>query len=457
MPAAEDPRRGRLTRDPLPGLVRAIAVPAGTGLLFQTLFNIVDSFWAGFISTAALTALGASFPVFFLVVVLAVGIGSAATALVANCLGSGDGAMARRLLGQAALLSLAGGLIAALYGLFASEPLLRFLGTQGESLAAGTDYLQPILLFAIFVLLNHLMNAWLSAQGDSRSFRNALALGCLLNVVLDPLFMFGVPALGIGGMGVGGIAIATVLIQGLMLVYLVHRARRSPVRLELRPPDLRPDPTVLRDFLRQAVPVTVSIGATGFGLFCITWFMGRHGEPAIAAYGIGLRIEQLAMLPMIGLNTAALTLVGQNHGALLHARIRETARLCLLYGLAVMTLGAILVWPLREPLVRIFSDDPLVVRLGGAYLAVAVLNFNAYAILIIGGGVLQGLKRPLVTMAVALFRHIFGPLVVLALLDPVLGLGLPGIYWGIVGVAWIGAAVTLVLLKSTLRELAPAA
>jgi putative MATE family efflux protein len=457
LPDAAGERQGRLTRAPLPGLIRGIAIPAGVGLLFQTLFNIVDSFWAGFISTAALTALGASFPVFFMIIVLSVGIGAAAQALIANRLGADDEEGARLLLGQALFLTLVAGLLVALYGLLAADPLLRFLGTTGESLAAGRAYLVPILLFGVVFLLNQGLNGWLTAQGDSKSFRNALAFGCALNVVLDPLFMFGVPALGIPGFGVAGIAAATILIQVLQFAYLLHRAKASPLGLRLAAADIVPDLPILRDFLRQAVPVTISIGATGFGLFCITFFMGRHGEVAIAAYGIGLRIEQLAMLPMIGLHTAALSIIGQNHGAELPDRVREAARLVLVYGIGVMSLGVVLVWPLRETLMGVFSTDPAVIELGAAYLGVAVLNFNAYAILLLGGAVLQGMRQPTIAMAVALFRHVFGPLVVLYILDPVMGLGLPGLYWGIVGIAWIGAVVTVVYLNRALRSAGQAA
>ena len=447
---------GRLTTAPLGGLIRGIAIPAGTGLLFQILFNLIDSFWAGFVSTAALTALGASFPVFFMILVVSVGVGSAAQALIANRLGRDDEEGARRLLGQALLLTLIAGALIAAYGLLAAEPLLRFLGTSGESLEAGTDYLVPILVFGVVFLLNQGLNGWLTAQGDSKSFRNALAIGAVLNIGVDPLFMFGVPALGIPGMGVAGIAVATILIQFMQLAYLLHRARLSPLGLHLGLTDIMPDLPLLADFLRQAVPVTISIGATGFGLFCITWFMGRHGEAAIAAYGIGLRIEQLAMLPMIGLNTAALTVVGQNHGAGLPGRVRETAKIVLLYGVGVMSLGVVLVWPLRATLMGLFSSDPEVIALGSAYLGFAVVNFNAYALLLLGGAILQGMRQPTFAMAVALFRHVFGPLVVLYILDPVLGFGLLGIYWGIVCIAWIGAIATMLYLRRTLPAASPA-
>ncbi|MDH3662067.1 MAG: MATE family efflux transporter, partial [Alphaproteobacteria bacterium] len=140
-------------------------------------------------------------------------------------------------------------------------------------------------------------------------------------------------------------------------------------------------------------------------------------------------------------------LVGQNFGAGKLDRVSAIARQALGYGVALMLLGALMVWPLRTELMALFADDPDVVRVGAAYLSVAALNFCAYALLMIGSAVLQGMKRPVFTLLIGLFRHIFGPMVVLWLLDPVLGFGLPGIYWGIFAVAWIGALTTLAYVR----------
>lgn len=433
------------TVDPIPQLIRKIAVPAGIGMLFHTLFNVVDTWYAGLISTEALAALAVSFPVFFIVIALVVGIGHGASALIANALGEGEPSHACRLWGQSLLLSVIMGGLVALYGLFFADPLFRLAGAKGESLALARTYLVPILAFAFVFLLNAACNGLLTAQGDARSYRNALIAGALLNIALNPLLMFGIGPLP--GLGVLGIAVSTIVIQGLQFAYLWQRCRKSELGGHFSLASLKPDLEAMVWLLRQTVPVTGQMLTTGIGLFAITYFMGRHGEIAVAAYGIALRIEQIAMLPMVGLNTAAMTLVGQNFGARKQDRVTAVAWTSLGYGAALMAFGAILVWPFRAELMALFADDPEVIRLGSAYLSVAVLNFCAYAILMIGAGILQGMKRPLITLIVGLFRHIFGPLVVLWLLDPVLGFGLPGIYWGIVAVAWIGALTTLAYLR----------
>lgn len=436
----------RPTLDPIPGLIRRIAIPAGTGMLFHTLFNVIDTWYAGLISTQALAALAVSFPVYFLVIALVVGIGQGASALIANALGADDPDQARRLFGQALTLSLGAGALVAVYGLFASDPLFRLMGSVGESLSLARTYLVPILAFAFIFLANAVLNGLLSAMGDTRPYRDALIGGACLNVLFNPLFMYGLGPLP--GLGLLGIAIATIVIQFLEFAYLWHRCRATPIAAALTLRDLRPNLEDGSALLRQTLPVTGQMLATGVGLFTITAFMGRHGEAAVAAYGIGLRIEQLAMLPMIGLSTAALTLTGQNAGGGKPERVGVVMRISLIYGVALMTAGAVLVWLLRQPLMAVFAGDADVIRLGSAYLAIAVLNFNAYAILMIGAGILQGWKRPVIPMAIGLFRHVFGLVCLLWLFESWLGYGLPGIYWGIFSVSWLGALITLMCLRA---------
>ncbi len=217
----------RPTIDPVPDLVRQIAIPAGTGMLFQTLFNVVDTWYAGLLSTEALAALAVSFPVFFLVIALMIGIGVGASALTANAIGAEDSSRARRLFGQALLLAVFAGALVAVYGLVAAEPLFRLAGTSGETLALAKTYLLPILLASAFFLLNGVCNGFLSAQGDAKSFRNAVIAGSLLNVALNPLLMFGLGPLP--AFGVLGIALSTILIQAMQFAYLWHRARKSEI------------------------------------------------------------------------------------------------------------------------------------------------------------------------------------------------------------------------------------
>lgn len=431
-------------RTPVRQAITRIGVPAATGLLFHTLFNVTDTWFAGLISTEALAALAVSFPVFFIIIALMVGLGSGTQALIAIALGGRDGTRASWLFGQAVITGCFLGLAVSLYGWFLSEPLFVLIGAKGAVLDEANNYLLPIMLAAPLFLLNSVANALLTSQGDTSSYRNAVICGAIANCGLNPLFMFGLGP--VPGAGVTGIAMATIVIQAGQLIYLIYRCRITAIGSTLTCACLRPNPPIWLALIAQAGPATLTLATTGIGLFVITYFMGRHGEAAVAAYGIALRIEQIAMLPMIGLTTATLTLTGQNLGASQLDRVKETARWAHVFGLAIMAIGALVVLPVRAPLMALFSDDPEVIRLGAAYLAIATLIFPAYALLAIGTSVLQGLRQPIPPMIIGIARHVVGPLVLLSLLDIVLELGLPGIYGGVFTVAWLGGIATVLLV-----------
>jgi putative MATE family efflux protein len=372
-----------LLDEPLPRLVRRIAIPAGLGLLFQTLFNIVDTYWAGYLATEALAALALSFPVFFIVIACGLGFGWGSTALIANALGAQQPDRARALWLQALLLAALVGLAVAALGIALGPRLVLLLGGRGRTLELALAYLLPIMAAAPVYLLLQVANARLAAAGDTRSLRDALAIGTLVNVGLDPLLMFGIPRV-VPGLGITGLALATVLITAAQALWLWRRAARLEAPLTITRAALAPQPAVMVVVLRQAVPVSLTMLATGLGLAVFTHFMSRHGDAAVAGYGIGMRVEQLVMLPMIGLNAAALAIIGQNFGAQRPDRVRAAALVILGYGMTLMLAGAALVWPVRFWLIGLFSADPMVIALGGAYLGVATLNFVAYALLILG-------------------------------------------------------------------------
>lgn len=434
--------------DAIPHAILKIGAPAATGMFFQTLFNVTDTYFAGFVSTSALAALAVSFPIFFVIIALLIGLGAGSQALIANALGRGDEDHAVELWGQAILSAVAVGLAIALYGLFLSTPLFQLIGAKGEVLDHARTYLVPLLCFAPFFLLNAVLNALLTAQGDSAPYRNSLMYGAIANCALNPLFMFGLGPLP--GMGVLGIAMATIVIQIGQFAYLWHCCRRTRLAARIAPGCLSPNPKAWTALAKQAGPVALTMATTGIGLFTITYFMGRHGEAAVAAYGIALRIEQMAMLPMIGLTTASLTMTGQNLGAGQLDRVRDAARWLHFFALALMAIGALVVWPARHQLMALFSEDAEVIRLGAAYLAVAATIFPAYALLAIGTSVLQGMKQPTAPMFIGIARHVVGPLVLLSILDIVLGYGLPGIYLGVFTVAWLGGVATTWLVARRL-------
>ncbi|MEX2443935.1 MAG: MATE family efflux transporter [Alkalispirochaeta sp.] len=442
-----------LVRDPVPQLVRRIAAPASIGMIFNTMYNIVDTYFGQYLATEGLAALSLSFPLFFVIIAAGSGIGTGVTALISNALGARDHDTAVRYQAQAISFGVIASVVLTGVGLAVAERAYRFMGADGEVLTLALDYMQVILFGTGFFLLNQIINAGLNSRGDTRSFRNVLFIGMVLNVGLDPLFLFGFEPLGIPPMGAAGIALATVVIQGLSLIYMITRARHHGSLAGMRVTDFVPRRAYFREIAVQGIPASINMMTVALGMFVINFFISRNGSTeGLAAYGVALRIEQIALLPAMGLNTAILALVGNNFGSGSFDRIRETFRTALLYGIVVMgvTLGIIL--PLAGFLMRQFTQDATVIGIGRTYLYVEGLVYYAYVMLFGSVSFLQGMKRPMPAIWIGIYRQLLAPAAVFYLLAEVFAWGLLGIWWGIFAVTWSAALVMYVWAMTVFRR-----
>ncbi|SKA65445.1 MATE family efflux transporter [Desulfobaculum bizertense] len=441
-----------LTQQPIPQLIRKIATPASVGFFFQTMFNITDTYFAGLISTNAVAALSLSFPVFFIVISLSSGLQTGATALIATAIGSRDMKDARELARQAVIF---GGLVAFLVsviGYFASPFFFGLLGASGEYLEDCLLYMQPIFIGAVFFVLNGIFNAALNATGDTKTFRNVLIVGSLANVGLDPWFIYG--GFGIPAMGITGIALSTVLTQAVQMIYLAYRAKQTGLLQDfLTPRGYTPHPATLTRIFKQGFPASMNMVTVGLGIFIITYFISIFGKEAVAGYGVATRVEQIILMPTIGLNVAVLSLTAQNHGAGLDERIRETLHKVLVYGAWLMVGGVIIIYTLAEQLIALFTPDPAVVAAGSQYLHVAALTLYSYVVLYSHTSCMQGLKCPMFAVWIGLFRQIIAPALVFWTCTSVLGLGLNSIWWGIFAVTWVAALYAFWYCRKILRNL----
>ncbi len=430
-----------LTSEPIPLLTRRIAVPASVGFFFNTMYNFVDTYCAGLISTDALAALSLSFPVFFILISAGSGLSQGTTALMANAIGGKNPDGARRLFAQAVTFSVIAGMALSAAGYLAAPALFQLLGAEGDYLKVALAYMNVILCGGVFFILQMTINAALNAQGNTTLYRNFLIVGFVANCGLNPLLMWG--GLGIPAMGVGGIALATVIVQAAGCVMLWRGVRSTSLCTELPGSYFKPDLALLRRILGQATPAALNMLTVALGIFVITWFVKHFGKEAVAAYGIATRIEQVVLLPTIGLNFAVLGLVGQNHGAGLPHRVREAWLTGVKYGAGLMVGGGVLLYFLRAPAMKLFSHDSGVVSHGGEYLGVAALTLAAYPVLFVTVFMLQGMKRPAYGLWMGLYRQIAAPLLVFNGLAFTLGYGLWGIWWGICLVTWSAALFAL--------------
>jgi len=438
-----------LIHDPIPKLLTRLAVPVGTGFFFNTMFNVVDTFYGGLISTQALAALSLSFPLFFIILAVGAGTSMGSTALIGHALGSGRQEDAELYAAQAISFGILHALFLTVGGLAAAPAIFRLMGASGDYLELALAYMNVIVAGGVFFVGNYVLNSMLNASGDTKSFRNFLVTGFFLNLVLDPWFMYG--GLGVPAMGIRGIALATVMIQAVGNVYLLGRVRRTGLLSGRSWRLLAPRGEPFRRLFGQGFPASLNMLTVSLGIFVITWFAGRFGKEAVAAYGIGTRIEQIVLLPAMGLNVAVLSLTAQNFGAGKLARVRETLSRAVRAGLLMMAGGTVLVFVAAKPLVGLFTNDPLVLSHGMTFLRVEALVLGAYLILYVNNSALQGLQKPAFALWIGLFRQILLPVPVFWLLAQGLGWGLPGIWWGVFLVTWSAAAVSLLYTRRVLR------
>ncbi|MEI6214951.1 MAG: MATE family efflux transporter [Desulfuromonadales bacterium] len=439
-----------LLSSPIPQLVRRLALPAGTGFLFNTMFNVVDTWYGGKLSTSALAAMSLSFPVFFIVLAIGSGVSSGATTLIGNALGRKAPDEAQAYILQALSFALLHAIALTVIGLALSPWIFRMMGASGEYLALSLSYMNVIFAGSAFMLLNFVMNAVLNAHGNTRAYRNFLIVGFFLNLLLDPWLMYG--GFGIPALGLPGIALATIAVHCLGNFYLFSQLSASGAMAPFRLGGLRPRWMYFRELFSMGFPSALNMMTVSLGIFIITWYVGRFGEQAVAAYGIATRIEQIALLPVMGLNISTLALTAQNFGAGRIDRIRETVSVSLRYGCLLAATGSVAALLFGRELMGLFTADGTVTEIGVQFLNIEAFVFPAYVLLYICVSATQGIKMPLFGLVIGLLRQIAGPLVLFHLLASVMGMGLLGIWWGILGVTWSAALIVVIYVNHLLKR-----
>jgi len=392
----------KLTKDPIWFLLRKVTIPASVGSLFQTFYNLVDTWFAGRISAEAIAAIAKSFPIYFTIIAIGVGLTAGTNTLIGNNLGANNKKKASLFIAQSIIFAIFLSVLVTIFGLNVSDFLLSLMGSDLDGIILSRQYLDIIFYGTIIVLIQISLNGTLNAQGDTKSYRNVLIFTFFLNIFLNPLFIFGygfVPAFGIAGL-----AIATVVAQFTGLLYLAHKVYCCELKQYLKPECFIPKFNLLGELVYQTIPVMFSMLLIGVGLFNILYFIGQFGDLATAGYGAALRIEQVFLLPVIGLNTAVLSIGGQNFGAKSYDRLRELYKKALLFGSSFMICAGIIIFFGAEFLVSLFTDNAEAIKHGAIYLKVAALIGPIYPVFFITTAVFQAVKKPLYSLYMSILR-----------------------------------------------------
>jgi len=430
--------------------LKEVAVPTSVGFLFYTFYNVVDTYFAGTISSTALAALTLSFPLYFILISLSVGISTGTTVVISNALGEGDKAFARLACVQALLLSFFISFFVSVFGVNISRPLFSYLGAEGEYLKQTLLYIDVLLYGSIFFVFVNVLNGILIAQGQTKPYRNCLIASFFLNLILDPLFLYG--GFGIPAMGVAGIALATLATQCVSALYLFNEVTKGDLLQLEGIRSFIPKKSALIPLLYNGLPSALNMMSVALGVFIINYFISDFGEEVMAAFGVGMRVEQILLLPVIGLSSATLTIVGRNNGAGLKKRVYSVWETAIKVGAWFSIPSTILLLAFAEPLISFFSNDTKVVSEGVLYLRISSLAFFAYASLFVSVSALQGVKRPVFVIVLGVIRQIIMPFSLFYLLVRVMNYSVVSVWWGTCGIVWSAAIVCILYAKNVLRE-----
>ena len=439
-----------ITKDSIWSLLIKITVPASTGSLFMTFYNLVDTFFAGKISPEALAAVAKSWPITFIALAISIGVQAGTQSLISNSVGAKENKLASLYVAQSITLAIIISIFVTLFGLNFSEFLLKIMGSSQESIILTREYLDIIFYGSIIILVQLSLNGTLSAQGDTKSYRNILIISFFLNIFLNPLFIFGygiIPAFGIAGL-----AISTLIAQGVGVLYLIYKVYCCKLKKFLYLQCFIPKINLLINLFKQSVPIMFTMLMIMFGVFNIFYFVGQFGELSTAGYGTAVRIEQVLLLPVIGLNTAVLTIAGQNYGAKFFNRIKEVYGKALFFGSGFMIVAGVIIYLSSSLVISFFTTDQEVIRSGALYLKVAALIGPIYPVFFITSALFQALKLAIYSLYMTIIRLTLIPFLSLWYVINIRGGEYQDIFYTIMVTNWLMGLAVLSFIPFLLRK-----
>lgn len=436
-----------LTHGPMATHFRNIAIPAALGMLFATLYNVVDVYFAGRVSTDAQAGLAIGFQAFFILMAIGFGLGSALSALVSNAKGSKDDTQTQCFIAQGLSFGVIATVVSMLIGWALGPALIALVSEPGAYRDAAMGYYRWLIFALPGFFLAYGGNGILQAHGDSQSMQRALMVAFFANVVLNPFFMFGIPGVW-GGMGLNGIAVATVISQTGVMVFIISRILRLAVMRDVTRVVFYPTAAGFRQIIAQLIPASSAMMVMFVSGFVVQFALKEFGGHAVAAYGVALRIEQILLLPVMGMTGALLPIAGQNFGAQHFDRVRAALWFCWKTGMAMSLVAMPFLFFGGAFAMSLFSNDAEVIRVGASYLRVDAFLFPIYMMLFSVNSLLQAFKKPIWTLWISIYRQGFGVAFFVWVFIGLLGFDVVGVWLGIATAVVTGWGVSLLILRN---------
>ncbi len=405
--------RGKRKLDLLEGKIGKtfifLALPILVAMFMQTLFNIVDTYFVSRLGTEAIAAMGLTFPIFMLSVSLGSGLSIGISSVVARSIGANDQEKTNNSAINGMFLALLLGLAFLVFGTLAIKPMLRFMGAEGEVHRLALNYIIIIVVAMPIKFLYFSIDGIFRGEGKTGLTMFILLGSTIMNIILDPLLIFGIGPFP--KLGVTGAALATALswTVGLAVAITFLLQKRSDIQLKFS--DFKFKGKLVLEMLKVGLPSAVAQGTVAFTMIFVNKFAMDFSEAAVAAYALGFRIDSIAILPGVAFGSATIAMLGQNFGAKKYDRVKKIHRQSLTIVMA--TMGVIAVFTLAFPrvLLNIFlegsvDDTSMVLKHGVEYLRIMACSYIFIGIGMVSNASFQAIGKGLptfITTAIRLF------------------------------------------------------
>jgi len=419
--------------------------PMMIAFLLHSGFNLVDAYFVGKISALALAAVSISFPIVFFMMAAALGTGIGITSLISRLLGAKHKKEADNVAEHSLIIGLVLAFVFTILGLVLQKSLFGFAGATPEMMPLALDYMTIILIGSISMFMMFTANSILRGEGDTKTPMIVMGLSNILNIFLDPILIFGfwkIPA-----MGIEGAAWATVISRTLAAIAIIIYLLNGKSYLKFNLKHLKFKMRIITDIFRVGIPASLSQITHSVGSFFIIKIISFFGANAIAAFGLAMRLESVAFLPIIAIGTATITLVGHNIGAKAFKRAQKTTWAAVFLSIIIIQFIGLILFLTPYSLMEFFNNNPEVIKIGGDYLKIVSLTYFLGAIGISLGSAFQGAGKGVPAFISALLRLILLGVPLAYLTAIKLNLGIEWAWYSLIFASLVTSIVMIIWFK----------
>ena len=389
---------------PIFPLVLSMSLPMVISMAVNSLYNIVDSYFVAKISEDAMTALSLVFPIQNFINAVAIGFGVGINAMIAQYLGAGRRDKADEALTQGMVLAVIHGIVMMILCIIGIPYFLRLFTTDANVIALGVRYATIVFSFSVILSVNLTFEKMNQAIGNMKITMISLLIGCVLNIILDPMIIFGIgpfPELGIAGA-----ALATGFGQCVPIVIYIAAYLKRPKRVAFRREYLHLTREVAKRLYSIGVPAILNMALTSVLTTALNAILAAFSQTYVLVLGIYYKLQTFLYMPANGIIQGMRPLIGYNYGAGEHKRVEQLYRLTLLLNICIMTAGMILCLTIPGKLMGAFAENPQTIQNGVTALHIICFGFILSAVSVTACGALEGLGKGIPSLLISLSRYV---------------------------------------------------